>query len=581
MALRASPAEAIMVDHWASGQIAEARERQTRAMIAAEREAQQAQTETAPSALLEWAERHRRIDGQPFSLARFEPLRAIYADDHPHIVIIKPAQRGVSELAINYSVFAMDRGAEVWTEGQKDGLNVAYVFPTQQALGDFSKERISGLTKESPYLAALFSGDDDFNAVTFKQVRESFLYLRGGWSESALLSFAADVLILDEYDRMDASAVALARRRMNASLVRRELDVSTPTLPGHGIHALYLQSDQRVYEQWHRCGSWVTFDFWRDVRVAGQPYELSGGRGWRTWPAEVLRASDVTLCCPTCRDPLSDAERTAPGRWRAEAPDVKGIRGYHVPWWPFPVVDLTALAVTAVSQDPSELTELYRSDLGLPYEASGSRVTEAMLSKLSADLPGGILPDGPWAEPTMGVDVGSRFHYRVTARDQYNRTCVLAMGSVGSWDALGVVMETHRVRQCIVDALPELHAAETWASQYPGRVLRAFYPQASAMNGQLFVVNAEKGIVQINRTMAMDRVYANVSTGKELWPSSVHNDPEVIAHMKAPVRVVALDARGQEQASWVHTSPDHLFHSCVYDTVARESLPGEVGVWIA
>jgi hypothetical protein len=77
----------------------------------------------------------------------------------------------------------------------------------------------------------------------------------------------------------------------------------------------------------------------------------------------------------------------------------------------------------------------------------------------------------------------------------------------------------------------------------------------------------------------MDRVYANVAKGAEHWPAEIHNDREVIAHMKAPVRVLALDARGQEQATWVHTQPDHLYHASVYDTVAREALPAEAGVW--
>jgi hypothetical protein len=114
---------------------------------AAARAAQAIEADIQPSALLEWAERYRRIDGQSFSLDRFAPLRAIYADEHPRIVVTKPSQRGVSEWAINYAIFALDRGAEVWASGQKTGLNVGYLFPTQAALSAFSKERISGLKR--------------------------------------------------------------------------------------------------------------------------------------------------------------------------------------------------------------------------------------------------------------------------------------------------------------------------------------------------------------------------------------------------------------------------------------------------
>jgi len=526
-----------------------------------------------PGSVLAWAQRYRRIDGQAFSLARFEPLRAIYQDTHPHIVIIKPAQRGVSEYAINYAAFALDRGADVWTNGQKDGLNVGYIFPTREALGDFSKERITGLIQESPHLAQLFSGDDDFNAITFKQVGRSYLYLRGGWSEASLLSFAADLLVLDEFDRMTPKTGALAERRMNASIVRRELKVSTPTIPGQGIHAEYLRSDRRVYEQRHACGEWVTFDFFRDVQVDGQPYSE-----WRQWAPERLGTANVALVCPACRETLTDDERCAAGRWMAEAPEITGLRGYWVPWWPFPVCDLTRLAITAVSQDPSQLEELYRSDLGLPYEVGGSRITREQLAALSHELPNGLLPDLAWHSTTMGVDVGSRFHYRVSSIGSDGHRYVRAMGSVETWEQLDVLMAQYSVRLCVIDAFPEQHAARAFVDRHKGRAVTATYPTANALKGVLLAPAEsgkalQDGKVSINRTMAMDAVYTAVSTAAERWPSAIHNDPEVIEHMTAPVRVNTQDAHGQPKADWVHTKPDHLYHASTYDTVARKLLP--------
>ncbi|MGE3267099.1 MAG: terminase gpA endonuclease subunit [Chloroflexota bacterium] len=534
-----------------------------------------AQQQEPPADVLAWAQRYRRIDGQPFSLARFEPLRAIYQDTHPHVCIIKPAQRGVSEFAINYTTFALDRGAAIWTNGEKDGLNVGYIFPTREALGDFSKERITGLVQESPHLAQLFSGDDDFNAITFKQVGRSYLYLRGGWSESSLLSFAADLLVLDEFDRMDPKTVALAQRRMNASIVRRELDISTPTIPGQGIHAQYLRSDRHVYEQRHACGEWVSFDFFRDVRVDGQPHTE-----WRQWSAERIGVADVALACPVCQESLSTAERCAPGRWRAEAPEITGLRGYWVPWWPFPVCDLARLAITAISQDPSQIEELYRSDLGLPYEVGGSRITREQLAALSHELPNGLLPDLSWHSTTMGVDVGTRFHYRVSSTGSDGHRYVRAMGSVTSWDELDTLMGQYNVRLCVIDAFPEQHAARAFVDRHDGRAVTATYPTANALKGVMFAPDAVKAVadgrVQINRTMAMDAVYAAVATARDRWPAAIHNDPEVIEHMTAPVRVETQDAHGQPRADWVHTRPDHMFHSSVYDSVARALLPSTI-----
>ncbi|HEY8597102.1 MAG TPA: phage terminase large subunit family protein [Thermomicrobiales bacterium] len=249
---------------------------------------------------VEWAERNRFIDGHAFSLARFTPLRELYEDDHPHIVVLKPAQRGVSEWAINRAMFALEHGAEAWgprdPDGKptKEGLNGAYLFPTQAALSDFSKERLGGLKEESAHLAGLFH--DGYDDVTFKQVGRSYRYLRGAWSVSALLSFPADVLVLDEFDRMDPKAVALARRRLNASLIRREIDLSTPTVPGRGIDALYQQSDRRVYEQpCPRCAAWHVYEFKRDVRADGEPFGV-----WQYWGRERLANAAFAVGCPSC-----------------------------------------------------------------------------------------------------------------------------------------------------------------------------------------------------------------------------------------------------------------------------------------
>lgn len=502
--------------------------------------------------------------------------------------MIKPAQRGVSEYAINYAGFALDRGAAVWTGGEKEGLNVAYIFPKKESLGDFSKERLSGLMNETAYLAGLF-GEDEFNAVTFKQVGASYLYLRGGWSTSALKSFPADVLILDEYDEMAPGAIALARRRLNASLVRREVDISTPSIPGFGIHSMYLQSDRHVYEQLHSCGGWVRYDFLRDTRVDGEPYEV-----WQQWPPEHIRRVVVSLHCPDCGGVVSDRERISIGRWVAEAPDVDGLRGYWIPPLAFPVAlqgavrdtTLERLATAAVNPDPSEREQFFQQDLGIPYSVGGSKLTLAMLQQLSAGLATGHLPNGPWRDTTMGVDVGSRWHYKVSSIGTDGQRYVRAIGAAHSWDDLDALMSHFRVRHCVIDALPELDGSKQFSARWAGRVLRAFYPGTSAVKGQLFHLDGfdttkkkrkrkpgATDVVNVSRTMAMDRVYAMIARVEEHWPVDLLADPELQAHLTSPTRTITLDSHGQQVAAWVQAGPDHLYHACVYDMIARETLP--------
>lgn len=513
---------------------------------------------------LAWAARHRRIDDRPFSLKDFAPLAEIYDDDHPCIAIIKPAQVGVSEMAVTRTLHALDVGAYYWQTG-KAGLNVGYLFPTQTALYDFSKERFSNATGESPHLAGLFSSR--FDDVGFKQAGQSFLYLRGAWSAKALKSFPADMLIFDEYDEMSPVAVALAEKRLRQSVVKRRLYISTPTLPGLGIHALYLTSDQRVWEVLcSSCQTWSELNFWRDVRADGDNWDA-----WQRWDEETLLHARLTTHCPSC---ASEIDRCGPGRWTAQRPEITAVRGYQIPSLCFPVVKLHDLARNAIKVEPEQIQEFYRSDLGLPYEPKGSRITETMLNQLSHRLPGGQLPANVnFYNATMGVDVGRVLHYRVSATGSDGQLYVLEVGGVDEWSELDTLMAKHKIRQCVIDALPELHKCQEWAAKFPGRVLRAFYPKSGELRGQLCVDSRKDGIIHINRTMGMDKVYAAIAGATANWPAAAHRDAELRAHLKAPVRVVSRSDDGDERVDWVHTAPDHLFHASVYDLVAREVLP--------
>jgi hypothetical protein len=546
---------------------------------------------------LAWAEAYRRIEDQPFSLdyrpasedepaKGYEPLRQIYDDDHPFIIIMKPAQVGVSELAISRALHALDIGARYW-KTSNDGLNVGYLFPTQDALYDFSKERISGLKDESDKLDKFFTDYDD---VGFKKAGHSYLYLRGAWSTKALKSFKADLLIFDEFDEMVPRAVALAVKRIRHSQIKRQLYLSTPTFPGKGIHAYYLQSDQHEWEvHCSRCDSWNTLDFFRDVKVSGADYKQ-----WKTWDEERIHRSPVTVACPSCQENLPDEDRFGKGRWVSRRPEITRIRGYHVPALCFPSVSLSELAVSAISTDPEQILEFFRSDLGIPYEPKGARITDAMLKQLSVELDNGRLPGGmTWTNVTMGVDVGSpRYWYRISGTDTDGKRYVLAMGFIvpekgkNGYQKLSDLIKQWHVRQCVIDMGPEWNPCAEWAAKHPGVVLRGYYPTtATALKGRLFRLPHEEpedadvaekqaaNTIQINRNMAMDAVYNSIAMATERWPASIHNDPEVISHMKAPSRVLVTDKDGNVEPRWVHTTPDDYYHACVYDQIALLSLP--------
>ncbi|KPV54845.1 hypothetical protein SE17_01135 [Kouleothrix aurantiaca] len=525
---------------------------------------------------LAWAEKYRRIDGKAFSLDRHLPLKQVYEDDHPHIVIMKCAQVGASEMAVTKTLHAMDVGAHYW-KTDKDGLNVAYLFPTGRALSDFSKERLSSTIGEHPHIEEMFKGG--FNDVTFKQAGSSYLYLRsayipaGGKKNTAaeqLLSFPADVLMLDEFDRMSSAAVSMVEKRLRASVVGRQYNISTPTLPGVGVHGVYLLSDQQVWQVPCPCGAWVEMDFFRDVfgwseggRGAPAPHGWHPHQVWSQWTREEVAQARWSVRCPSCKNELN---RFAPGRWIAQRPEVESVRGYHLPALAFPAVQLDKLAKAAASTDPTHVEEFFRSDLGLPYEADGSTITMAMINALPA--PPGLAPRMGY---TMGVDVGAHFHYRISSggMGENGQRTIVAMGSVPSWEALDALFTTYPILRCVIDAQPELNATKDFADRHKGKVLRAYYADDRSLKGELFRLKEDEGIVSINRTMAMDRFFARVQAASDFWPKTITENSEVRQHLCAPSRTSIVNEKtGDVTAQWVHTAPDHLFHASVYDQMA-------------
>ena len=84
----------------------------------------------------------------------------------PYTYVMKGAQLGVTEAAINRALYTIDRVKR----------DVLYVMPTATAASDFSKSRFGPALDMSPYLKVIFT---DTNAINLKRAGNNCLYLRG------------------------------------------------------------------------------------------------------------------------------------------------------------------------------------------------------------------------------------------------------------------------------------------------------------------------------------------------------------------------------------------------------------------
>ena len=105
-----------------------------------------------------WATVRRIMAGEhpgPYSFDKYPWARGISDTLTPYTTVMKAAQMGVTECAINRAFYTIDILKR----------DVLYVLPTALNAGDFSKTRFNTALHYSPYLAELFT---DTNSIQVK-----------------------------------------------------------------------------------------------------------------------------------------------------------------------------------------------------------------------------------------------------------------------------------------------------------------------------------------------------------------------------------------------------------------------------
>lgn len=531
----------------------------------------------------EWAMRYRSIQGQPFSFKYHRPLEAVYRDIHPHIAIIKGAQVGVTTMAVTRTFWNMDMGAQYF-DVEKQGLNVGYLMPTLSKVHKFVKTDVDSLARESSYLGNFFD-NAIVNRNSLKQFLHSNLHLYGMQNDASLKSWQADAIILDEFDEMAEDKIELVRKRMNASELRHEIDLSTPTIPDFGIHKMYRQSDQQVWHiQCPNCKNWTDLDFFRDWR--GQLPDRPNTdpvyyADWREWTEEQIRSATWGCYCPKC---LFKLKQNSHGEWRAMNPNPNGrdplIRGYEIPVLAFPLVNYMAICLALTSGDAIKIAETHRSNLGKPYLHGNAKLQPNHITDLSQH-PGlmpdkSLNPDFRISHVTMGVDVGTVMHYRVSATVETMGRVVVEVGRAANWTDLDEIIKRWRVSRCVVDQAPEYNSCREFQKRFPHIVVRAAY-SVEPKSPRYSEVNAD-GLITIQRTVAHEDVYSTIIGKAETWVGKAIQHSETILHMCAPYRTTRINSRtGETVSDWDRGGvPDHLFHASIYDRCALALMPSGV-----
>lgn len=503
--------------------------------------------------------------GVRFDLTRHLYLTAIYACQAQRKVIYKASQMGASEYAVSYALHACDQRS----------ATVLYVFPTDSHVSDFSSARIGPALEASDYLdsivveGAAAGGKRGADRVTLKRVRDRFLYLRGARVTPAgqaaqLKSVDADVIVLDEWDEMDARAPDIARKRLGHSTIAEELDISTPTYTGRGIHAEYKKTDQREwFIQCEHCGEWQPLSI---ENVVIEEDELERPVAWFGMDEDRAYAA-----CRRCGEELN---RLAQGQWVARKPGVD-VAGFHLSKLFSPVADLLEIVKSLQTTDETKRRETINQDLGLPYTPRGGQITDVVLDKCQREY-----ALGPMAgeRPVMGVDVGRVLHVVVrgplsTVEGGKPSRPLRYAGDVDTFRQVANLIRQYEVQRCVIDALPETRKARDLQAAFPdGVVWLAYYTGGTGSKYQEAVRwNKREGIVDLDRTRLLDTTFARFVDQENTLPADIGNVRDYYDHLKAPVRQLDNSGKsGNVVARYVEDGPDHFAHAENYATAAGE-----------
>lgn len=515
--------------------------------------------------LLGWSMVHRPmlIPGRPFDLTTHAYLTGLYECKAQKIVVYKASQMGASEWAISTALFAADQLR----------ATVLYVFPTDSHVSDFSSARIGPAIEASPYLTSIVGKETGepgsrteyhgASRVTLKRVRDRFVYFRGArvdanGNAAQLKSIDADVVILDELDEMDRRVPALVHKRLGHSPLGLERYLSTPTYPGRGIHAEWMESDQR--EWFLRCPhcnklqpillshlvlEWDHLD--RPVRWNGTP-------------------DKPELICFKCKGIL---DRTGPGMWVAKY-ESRTTAGFKLTKLFSPTYELSSLIRGLRETDETKRKETYNQDLAEPYTPKGGQLSATTLELCKREYGYGVVPgERTW----MGVDVGKVLHVIIRGeKNPEDGSYPLRWAAETSWDQLPVLVDRFNVKVAVIDGMPETTKSREFQAEVKKttQVWLSYYTQQRIGRQTLEPsdYNHAEGKVNSDRTRVMDNLFAWFTDAKLTLPANVESESNYYPQIQAPIRVLDKLPNGDQFATYVEKGPDHFAHAEVYCSLA-------------
>lgn len=490
-----------------------------------------------------WAYKLARIpdvEGNPdfFERPWFWELYLVWDKKWSELVIQKATQVGLSTWA---TLLAFWGASFQWPKG------FIYYLPHDEQMGEFVKQKVDPVIKETPYLRkTVINTIDSANSLEVKKFAKSLGFFRGIFTPGNRKSLSADVDFLDEIDDMDPAHIKEVRDRLRASSIQRMIKLGVPSVEDWGVNAAFKESTQNYWTMDCHCGREWTVE--------------------KSWPHCVSEESEKGhLVCPKCKAPASIQD----GHWKAQNPDSE------IPGYTFNGVMNPAANLKAELLDYRKGKNLHiwkRGFLGQPAAQEGGRVLTSAQIKAQCcnEERGGGYPQVISSEEEcfMGVDTGASAATRrlQIAKWVKGKRKILYLRPYKDLDDLVKTAKLFNVKLGVIDAGGEPTLAIDLVKALPRIFYRCIFKEGELVAN----FNEATGKVNVDRTAALDSARDALYT-ETLLPDGDDEDVQIFCDENgALVRIEAKNRKGQTIVQYVSHGSDHGGLTWAYTCIAMD-----------
>jgi len=448
-------------------------------------------------------------------------LIPIYEDNSQDIVLMKSVQCGLTEWAIIETVVKCELG-----------FSTFYVLPKYDLRNTFVANRIDKLFNMVPfYKARLKESVGDSDSKQIKHFWNGTIKFASSNTISDFSEFPADMVVIDELDRCDQSNIPYAADRIKASKHKLTRKIANPTITGFGISEEFKNSDQKEWMvKCDSCGKYNEIDFFKIV------CHENADKFWTLYDTEWNSGSNRDINCHCCFCHSKFNRLSHEGYWHRKNPKSQ-VSGYHISRLMDSGTKVSELwNLWQIAQgNETKIQAFVNSDLGIPYESEGAKLSEHMLDKCIGDPTYKMLDMAKGC--FMGVDVGAILHYSI-CKFENNKRKKVSIGTVPTFEELDRLMLLYGIETCVIDALPETHKTKEFRDRFRGRVWLCTFHSKEGSTKDAILKDDTKD-VSVDRTQLMDESHSDILKRLVELPIEAKNleGGDYYKQMTAPTRI--------------------------------------------